>query len=149
MTISYTQEQLPNAAKRLLEAFPAARVFALQGGMGSGKTTLVAAICHELDVQNTASSPTFPIINEYSLPGGEPVYHIDLYRLANAEEAVAAGVEEALYSGYYCFVEWPELAPDIFPNDTVYGVIHTVSATERTLELPADSGLPTKRGDKA
>lgn len=135
MTISYTLDNITAAAESLLKAFPGRKVYALHGGMGSGKTTLVSQICLVLGIKGAVSSPTFPIINQYVLPNGEPVYHIDLYRLADAGEAVAAGVEEALYSGNYCFVEWPELAPGIFPDDVVQVWIDVVSETERRISV--------------
>jgi tRNA threonylcarbamoyladenosine biosynthesis protein TsaE len=145
MTIQYILNQIEVAAARLLEAFPQNRVFAFSGPMGSGKTTLVAAICRELGVGDTVTSPTFPIINEYRLPGGEPVYHIDLYRLAGAEEAVSVGVEETLYSGSHCFVEWPDRASALLPEHTVYVQINVVSASERRLEASEKPGFHAMR----
>lgn len=133
MTLKYNLHDIAAAAERLLKAFPGKKVYALHGGMGSGKTTLVSQMCRVLGVPGAVSSPTFPIINQYALPGGEPVFHIDLYRLSGAEEAVAAGVEEALFSGNYCFVEWPELARGILPDDAVQVYITVVSETEREL----------------
>jgi tRNA threonylcarbamoyladenosine biosynthesis protein TsaE len=73
-----------------------------------------------LGVEQKVSSPTFSIINEYKTKVGESIYHIDLYRLKDEEEAIRAGVEECLYSGNMCFVEWPERALAMFPADTVY-----------------------------
>jgi tRNA threonylcarbamoyladenosine biosynthesis protein TsaE len=70
-------------------------------------------------VSSTVGSPTFSIINEYLFPGGK-IFHIDLYRLKDEEEALRAGVEDCLYSGDICLVEWPDRAPAIFPPDTVH-----------------------------
>lgn len=140
MIVNYTLDNITAAAGSLLKAFPGRKVYALHGGMGSGKTTLTSQVCLALGIKGAASSPTFPIINQYLLPNGEPVYHIDLYRLANAEEAVATGVEEALYSGNYCFVEWPELAPEIFPDEVVHVWIDMVSATERRISVEEGPG---------
>lgn len=142
MTIHYTLDNITAAAGSVLTAFPERKVYALHGGMGSGKTTLVSEICRALGIGGAVSSPTFPIINQYALPNGEPVYHIDLYRLSGADEAVAAGVEDALYSGHYCFVEWPELAPEILPDGVVNLFIEVISQTERkiTIDGPDSSG---------
>lgn len=86
--------------------------------MGAGKTTFIHGLCEAKGVTDTVGSPTFSIINEYRYPGGR-IFHIDLYRLKDEEEAIRAGVEDVLYSGDICLVEWPERAPEIFPPDTV------------------------------
>jgi tRNA threonylcarbamoyladenosine biosynthesis protein TsaE len=87
--------------------------------MGAGKTTFIHQLCEIRGVTDTVGSPTFSIINEYRYPGGS-IFHIDLYRLKDEEEAIRAGVEDVLYSGEICLVEWPDRAPDIFPPDTVH-----------------------------
>ena len=69
-------------------------------------------------VTDTVGSPTFSIINEYQYPGGK-IFHVDLYRLKDEEEALRAGVEDVLYSGELCLVEWPDRAPGIFPPGTI------------------------------
>ena len=86
--------------------------------MGSGKTTLIHALCVVKGVTDTVGSPSFSIINEYRYPEGR-IFHLDLYRLKDEEEALRAGVEDVLYSGDLCLVEWPDRAPGIFPPDTV------------------------------
>ena len=114
-----TETDLFPAAKLLLEAFPAARIFAFYGGMGAGKTTFIKAICAELGVADIVQSPTFSIINEYKTTGGEPVFHFDFYRIRKTEEVFDIGYEDYLYSGSYCFMEWPELIETLLPEDTV------------------------------
>ena len=84
--------------------------------MGSGKTTLIKAICQKLGVKDPTSSPTFSIINEYRSPGGEPIYHFDFYRLKNEQEALDIGCEEYFYSGNLCLVEWPERIKNLLPE---------------------------------
>ena len=86
--------------------------------MGAGKTTFIHALCTVRGVTDAIGSPTFSIINEYRYKGGK-IYHIDLYRLKDEEEAIRAGVEDVLFSGEICLVEWPDRAPGIFPADTV------------------------------
>jgi tRNA threonylcarbamoyladenosine biosynthesis protein TsaE len=86
--------------------------------MGAGKTTFIHTLCSLKGVKDTVGSPTFSIINEYQYPGGE-IFHIDLYRLKDEEEALRAGVEDVLYSGELCLVEWPDRAPGIFPPGTI------------------------------
>jgi tRNA threonylcarbamoyladenosine biosynthesis protein TsaE len=97
--------------------------------MGTGKTTFIAALCRAKGVQSIPSSPTFSLINEYTLMSGDPIYHIDLYRLRDEEEAREAGVEDCLFSGNFCLVEWPEKAPGIFPENTLHVRIETLPET--------------------
>lgn len=107
------------AAAELLAAFPESRVFAFHGDLGAGKTTFIKAICEALGVKDAMSSPSFAIVNEYHDQEGRPVYHFDLYRLRRPEEAFDIGLEEYLYSGHYCFIEWPEKAEELLPGGTV------------------------------
>ncbi len=107
------------AAKQFLEAMAGRSVFALYGSMGAGKTTFVRAVCRELGVtEDVVASPTFAIVNEYQ---GEtsPVYHFDFYRVKSLQEAVDMGVDDYLYSGYPCFIEWPQLVEQLLPDDAV------------------------------
>jgi tRNA threonylcarbamoyladenosine biosynthesis protein TsaE len=111
--------QLPEVAHALLGVFPDARVFAFTAEMGTGKTTFIKQLCLSLGVTDAMSSPTFSIVNEYRSQSGSSIYHFDFYRLKSAEEAFDAGLHEYLHSGSYCFVEWPELAPEILPPDSI------------------------------
>src|ERR1700730_3689445 len=119
MTINYSLEQIHDIATICLQKINGRKVVAFHGPMGSGKTTLIRAICDKKGVTSFVSSPTFALINEYTVPDGS-IYHIDLYRLNDEEEAVRAGVEDVLYSGKTCLVEWPEKAPSIFPEGTAH-----------------------------
>src|SRR5438046_7741903 len=114
----FTMESLPATAADFWRQLGNRKVFAFHGQMGVGKTTFIHALCDDIKVTSTVGSPTFSIINEYSYNGGT-VYHIDLYRLQDEEEAIRAGVEDCLYSGDTCLVEWPERAAAIFPAGTV------------------------------
>lgn len=93
------------------------KLFLFKGDLGAGKTTLIKNILEHLHIQDEASSPSYAIINEYLTDNDESVYHIDLYRLDNAEEAFNLGLEEYLYSGNYCFMEWPQLFIDYLDAD--------------------------------
>lgn len=118
MLLRFHLQEIDAAAGEFWRFFPEARVFAFHGDMGAGKTTFIHALCIRKGVTDTVGSPTFPIINEYRYPGGK-IFHIDLYRLKDEEEALRAGVEDVLYSGELCLVEWPDRAPGIFPPGTV------------------------------
>jgi tRNA threonylcarbamoyladenosine biosynthesis protein TsaE len=110
------------------------KVFAFFGQMGAGKTSFIHALCNAKQVNSTTGSPTFSIINEYSYPGGT-INHIDLYRLKDEEEAIRAGIEDALYSGNICLVEWPERIPGLFPENTVNIYIEIINEYTRRISV--------------
>jgi len=139
-----------NASIEKLDDFAAAfwayvkdqKVFAFHGEMGTGKTTIIEALCRKKGVKDAMGSPTFSIINEYVFyDAGEEknIYHIDLYRLKNEQEIIQAGVEDCIYSNQLCFVEWPQKAANLFDENTVHVFIETVSEKERKvkIELPS------------
>lgn len=119
MILKFTLDQLPSVARQLLASFPDSRVFALYGKMGAGKTTLIKELCRQLTVTEEVQSPTFSIINEYKVSGDKPVYHFDFYRIGKVEEVFDIGYEDYIYSGSFCFIEWPEPAEDLLPEGTV------------------------------
>jgi tRNA threonylcarbamoyladenosine biosynthesis protein TsaE len=114
----FNLEHIQDAAKKFWNEGQGKKVFAFQGNMGTGKTTFIHALCDEKKVTGKVGSPTFSIINEYAYTGGR-IYHIDLYRLKDEEEAIRAGVEDCIFSGEICLVEWAEKAPALFPDDAV------------------------------
>ena len=120
-------EHIREAAREFVENIGEARVFAFYGKMGAGKTTFVKAICEELGVDDVITSPTFAIINEYTVapkPSAlslqtSTIYHFDFYRIKKLEEVYDMGYEDYFYSGALCFIEWPELIEEILPDDAV------------------------------
>jgi tRNA threonylcarbamoyladenosine biosynthesis protein TsaE len=116
----HTPSEAPEIARLILQSHSERRVFALHGELGAGKTTLIKGFCAALGVTDPMSSPTFSIVNEYRSEHGGPVYHFDLYRLKDASELEGIGFTEYLDSGAYCFIEWPELAADLLPEDAVH-----------------------------
>jgi tRNA threonylcarbamoyladenosine biosynthesis protein TsaE len=134
MKISYRLDQIREAADMLIQVAGITKVIAFHGSMGAGKTTLIHALCDVKGVKDVVTSPTFSIINEYHYSGGM-IYHIDLYRLKDEEEAMRAGVEDCLYSHHFCFVEWPEKAPGIFPPGTLHVFIEPTDAQTRQLTI--------------
>ena len=112
-------ESIPAVAMEFLRAAGDKRIFAFHGDLGAGKTTFIKALCEQLGVEDAMSSPSFSIVNEYHADG-KSVFHFDLYRLRKPEEAFDIGLEEYLYSGNYCFVEWPEMAGELLPEETVH-----------------------------
>lgn len=128
----------PAIAHAILSAFPAARVFALHGGLGAGKTTLIKGFCEALGVGDPTSSPSFAIVNEYRATDGGPVYHFDLYRLKDAAELDAIGFTEYVDSGAYCFIEWPELADDLLPPGTLHLRLAVADDGSRAIRISMD-----------
>lgn len=133
MELIFNLDEIAQAASLLVKSLGKRTVVALEGDMGAGKTTLVQSIGELLGVRDAVSSPTFSIINQYLTESGTTLYHIDLYRLKNESEAIGAGVEDCLYSGQLCLVEWPSRALGIFPPDTVQVKILVMGGQSRKM----------------
>lgn len=136
ITIASTDD-LQRAAREFVGLMDDATVYAFHGGMGAGKTTFINALVKELGVESDATgSPSFSIINEYrSDTTAELIYHFDLYRLENLEEAFDIGVEDYFDSGALCLLEWPERIADILPDDTVRVEIKVLPDESRELTV--------------
>ena len=136
-------EALPQAAREFMALMGDETVYAFTGEMGAGKTTFINALCHELGVdEDPTGSPTFAIINEYrSDTTAELIYHFDLYRIENLEQAFDIGVEDYLDSGALCLIEWPDRIDDILPDDTVRVNIEVLPDGGRRLTV---DGLSTQ-----
>ena len=113
------------------------RVFAFEGQMGAGKTTFIKSLCEAMGTADIVNSPTFAIVNVYDVeqPCKGEVYHFDCYRLKDIREAMDFGAEEYLYSGNYCFIEWPEMIEPLLPEDTVYVKITPMENGDRKLTI--------------
>ena len=135
MQLTYTLKMINETAATFWQMVQGSKVFALHGSMGAGKTTLVHALCEVKGVKDVTGSPTFSIINEYRDENGKTIYHLDLYRLNSEEEAIRAGVEDCLYSGEICFVEWPDKASNLFPADTLHVYIELIDEQTRRLRM--------------
>lgn len=127
-------QEINEAARKFIQEMGNNKVFAFYGGMGAGKTTFVKAICEEMGVTETVSSPTFAIINEYRDKMSRPIYHFDFYRINKLEEAFDFGYEDYFYSGNLCFIEWPELVESILPENAVKLAFRVTDEGERILE---------------
>ena len=110
------------SALEILKKAEPHRVFAFDGQMGAGKTTFIKKLCEQMGTTDVVNSPTFAIVNVYDVeqPYQGEVYHFDCYRLKDIREAIDFGAEDYLYSGNYCFIEWPEMIEALLPEDTVY-----------------------------
>ena len=138
MDVKFSLSQLKETATRFWEENKNATLFAFHGEMGAGKTTFIHALCDHKKVKDVVGSPTFSIINEYMYTENgteKKIYHIDLYRLNSADEAIRAGVEDCLYSDHVCFVEWPERSPEILPPVTIHVYLELVDSETRRLKI--------------
>lgn len=128
-------DQLNEVAHLFLQKGGDEKIWLVEGEMGAGKTTFIKALCSQLGVTDTMSSPTFSIVNEYEADKRSSVYHFDFYRLKNEQEALDIGVEEYFYSGAYCFIEWSERVKNLIPDDYIVVNIQPLTPTTRTLSL--------------
>lgn len=120
MTITIRDiSDLDRAAEEFLEKIGENRLVAFYAPMGAGKTTFTTAICKRLGVTDAVCSPTFTIINEYMTSSGEPMYHFDFYRINKLSEAMDIGLEDYLYCGCLCIMEWPENVEELLPEETL------------------------------
>lgn len=132
ITIPSLQE-LDTAAARFLEQAGGHDVIAFSGELGAGKTTFIQAVCRNLGVEVDVNSPTFSLVNEYFTPGGDSIFHFDLYRIESMEELYDMGYEEYFYSGSLCLIEWPEKARRLIPEDALWVKIEIGDDEARTL----------------
>ena len=140
MELIYSLEELPAVAEQLLAIGKPYPVWAFDAPMGAGKTTLIGQICRQLNIKDAISSPTFSIINQYISPEGQRICHMDWYRIKDEEEAIRTGVEDALYDHDLTFVEWPEKALKLLPENTLFIKIMLMDNEKRKIE--------TKQGDR-
>ena len=125
----------------ILEKEGQKRVFAFYGSMGAGKTSFLKQLCYDMGTEDVVNSPTFAIINIYELEGesatryGNEIYHFDCYRIKDIREAIDFGAEEYLYSGNYCFIEWPEMINAILAEDIVKVSIRPLDNGDRELTI--------------
>ncbi len=133
---TYTLADLPVIANEMITALEEApRVWLFRGQMGAGKTTLSKELLKQLGVEQNVQSPTFSLVNEYNTTSEAIIYHFDLYRLKNIQEALAIGIEEYLDSGNYCFIEWPEQAEELWDFPHVNVEIESINEVQRKLTL--------------
>ncbi|MFT6203165.1 MAG: tRNA threonylcarbamoyladenosine biosynthesis protein TsaE [Spirosomataceae bacterium] len=127
--------QLPQATEEVIMGSNERKIWCFDGEMGAGKTTFIQAICKEMGVEGAVQSPTFSIVNEYITTDNKIIYHFDCYRLESVEEALDIGIEEYLYSGNYCFIEWSERITPLLPPDTFIVKIQEIEDKKRKISL--------------
>ncbi|MEQ8239417.1 MAG: tRNA (adenosine(37)-N6)-threonylcarbamoyltransferase complex ATPase subunit type 1 TsaE [Cyclobacteriaceae bacterium] len=135
MSMIHDLADLSNFAKEITERIKNNPVVVFYGEMGAGKTTLIKMICENFGVQDEMSSPTFSLVNEYLGGDGEPIYHFDLYRLETLKEAMDIGIEEYLFSGNICFIEWPQIIEEELPDQYLKISIKLVDENKRQITV--------------
>ena len=152
--------ELTQVAKSILDFSKDKKIFCFYGELGAGKTTIIKEICRQLGVKDKGSSPTFSLVNEYHAPalhlspnpivassetknqgnaetekGAEQIiYHLDLYRLKSESEIYDIGYEDYVFSGNYCFIEWPEKMEHLLPENRIVVRIK-VKGNQRIISL--------------
>ena len=132
MTINFSLDQIEAVAKQIISKNPH-KVILFHGEMGAGKTTLIKQLCAILGVSGATNSPTFSLVNEYETDNNQLIYHFDFYRLNNETEALDMGIDDYLYSGNWCFIEWAEKIPNLIPE--THSVITISPLTDGTRSL--------------
>ena len=125
-------EKVAKSLAGMLKESPIALFF---GEMGAGKTTFIKSLCKELGSEDVVTSPTFSIINDYSLKDGSLIHHFDFYRIKSVEEAYDLGYEEYFYSGEICLVEWPQLIESLLPESYIKVTIDVDIEDNRNITL--------------
>lgn len=134
--LSHSESDTEAFAEALARELPRGRVLTLDGDLGAGKTVFSRGFARGLGITEPVSSPTYTIIQEYSLPGGGMLYHLDLYRITDSASALAFGVDEFLDDpASLALIEWPERIADIIPPDAIRVKIRHISDTERELTV--------------
>jgi len=126
-------DSIADVAEQFLADIAGSNIIALYGAMGAGKTTLIKAICKALGVEESVTSPTFTIVNEYRTAEDEPIYHFDFYRIEKLSEAFDIGFEEFIESNNLCLIEWPEKVEQILPGNTLRVKIEVTDDGHRRL----------------
>ncbi len=116
MQVTFLLDEINKVAEKILSQ-NLQKVILFNGEMGVGKTTLIKVLAQQLGVTDATSSPTFSLVNEYQLPNNQYFYHFDVYRLKNENEALDMGIDEYLYSGNWCCIEWAEKIPNLIPTE--------------------------------
>jgi tRNA threonylcarbamoyladenosine biosynthesis protein TsaE len=116
MIIEFSLNQINEVATQILAQNPK-KIILFNGQMGAGKTTLINQLAKNIGVTDATGSPTFSLVNEYKTNDNQTIFHFDFYRLKSENEALDMGVEDYLYSGNWCFIEWSEKIPNLIPEN--------------------------------
>ncbi|OGV51291.1 MAG: tRNA (adenosine(37)-N6)-threonylcarbamoyltransferase complex ATPase subunit type 1 TsaE [Lentisphaerae bacterium GWF2_52_8] len=131
-SVAETEAEAAGLAQRLNSGV----VLALYGELGAGKTAFARGFARGLGIKESVSSPTFTIVQEYSLPNEKWLYHLDLYRISGPEAALSFGIDEYLSDkSAFTLIEWPERISILLPPKTISVKILQDDEFSRTLEI--------------
>ena len=130
-----TLNDLPATATEFIERVGHRKVFAFEAEMGSGKTTFILSLLKAMGIEDAEGSPTYSLVNNYTSEMFGKIYHFDLYRIEDEFEALDIGIEEMLYSGDVCFIEWPEKIRNLLPDNVIWSYIRRNEDNSRTLTI--------------
>jgi len=128
-------DDLPRAAQLFLEQFDHRKIFLFSAEMGAGKTTFITALLHAMGIEEVDGSPTYSLVNTYESPMYGKIFHFDLFRIEDETEALDIGIEEMLYSGGMCFIEWPEKINNLLPDNVIWSYIRRNEDNTRTITV--------------
>jgi tRNA threonylcarbamoyladenosine biosynthesis protein TsaE len=147
LELEYHIEDIEIVAKQILDHI-SSKTILFYGDMGAGKTTLIKSLVKSLGCEDDVSSPTFSIVNEYHLKDNS-IYHFDLYRISDEEEALNFGFEDYLYTSKWVFIEWPQNVQNLLPEDINTIDISYKSKTSRSLKLSQKHNINPEKQQKA
>ena len=131
---TYDITEIDKVSRIIIELIKQKNKVLFSGPLGSGKTTLIKNVMHDLGYNEHVSSPTFSLINEYKVKD-KIIYHVDLYRVKGLDELYEIGFEEYLRNGNLCLIEWPEIAIKMIYKDFVHIKLKEISKTKRSIEI--------------
>ena len=131
---TYDITEIDKVSKIIIDLIKQKNKVLFSGPVGSGKTTLIKNVMHNLGYNEHVSSPTFSVINEYAIDY-KMIYHMDLYRIKKEDELYEIGFEEYLRNGNLCLIEWPEIAIKMIDKDFIHIKLKEISKTKRSIEI--------------
>ena len=134
MNENYSLLNINQVAKDIIK-YSDNKVLLFHGEMGAGKTTLIKEICKELGSDDSISSPTFSIVNEYITLNNDTIYHFDFYRINSEEEAYNIGIEDYFYTDAWCLIEWPSVIKNLLPLITNNIYLTKLDDKQRNIQL--------------
>lgn len=127
-------EETISLGEKIGSCLKGGEIFAMQGTLAAGKTTITKGIAKALGVKDEITSPTFCLISEYE--GRIPLYHMDVYRLNGGEDFIDLGAEDLIYGKGVSIIEWSEKIMEELPKSTVILKIEPVEGTtQRKIEI--------------
>jgi tRNA threonylcarbamoyladenosine biosynthesis protein TsaE len=133
--ISNSPEETASLGKKIASLLSAGSVIALEGTLGSGKTCLTKGIALGLGIEETITSPTYTIINEYKMDNYPTFFHIDAYRLSTDKDFEDIGGTEIIYSGGISVIEWSERLSKSLPANAITISLNITDTNSRSIKI--------------